>query len=433
MDNIKKVLENLEKQFLADNRPWVVTFSGGKDSTLVLHLTILMLLELKKEGLKPKKVYVMSSDTGVEMPIVEIYHFSKMKELETFVKKEDLNVEVKIVEPKVEDSFWVCLLGKGYPSPNMMFRWCTQRIKINPTTSYLGNILASNETIIMLLGVRNDESDARAESIEKRELNQRELTIHESLPNAYTYMPIKDISTSDLWTFLSNNKAPWGTHNDMMALYEKGSGEADCNIIMHPNSKSCGKTRFGCWTCTVVEKDSSMQGAIANGETWMIPMADFRDKLHRYRYDHTKRREKSKTGDAVSGAFLLDVRKELFRELLEIEQSLKSHFEQRGYRTKLLSDEQIITINMEHKKDGDFCDDVLKIANEYGRNFNIVKTELNDDVLELCEKNDLDPCILNELLKEGHKHRHSLKRLGIKKQQDKLITAFVQGVVHEDK
>lgn len=432
MNVISKVLKNLKKQFLVDNRPWVLTFSGGKDSTLVLHLTMLMLLELKKEGHNSKKVYVMSSDTGVEMPIVEIYHFSKMKQLENFVKKEDLNVEVKIVEPKVEDSFWVCLLGKGYPSPNMMFRWCTQRIKINPTTSYLGNILASNETIIMLLGVRNDESDARAESIEKRELNERELTIHESLPNAYTYMPIKDISTSDLWTFLSNNKAPWGTHNDMMALYEKGSGEADCNIIMHPNSKSCGKTRFGCWTCTVVEKDSSMQGAIANGERWMIPMADFRDKLHRYRYDKTKRREKSKTGDAVSGAFLLDVRKELFRELLEIEKSLKSHFEQRGYRTKLLSDEQIITINIEHKNDGDFYDDVLKIANEYGRNFKIIETELSDDIKEICNDNDLDPCILNELLKEGHKHRHSLKRLGIKKEQNKLITAYVQGVVHED-
>lgn len=237
-DCISNVLDNLEKQFLADDRSWVIAFSSGKDSTLVLHLVIIMLLKFKALGKKVKKVYILSSDTGVELPIVELYHFSKIKQIEKFINEEDLNVEVKIVEPKVEESFWVCLLGKGYPSPNATtFRWCTDRIKINPTMNYLEQVLAKNESIIMVLSVRNDESKAREESINKRDLNERELSIHESLPNTYTYSPIKNVSTNELWTFLSENNAPWGTHHDMMSLYEKGSGEADCNIIMHPNSE----------------------------------------------------------------------------------------------------------------------------------------------------------------------------------------------------
>ena len=36
--------------------------------------------------------------------------------------------------------------------------------------------------------------------------------------------------------------------------------KGDCNIALNPGAPSCGKTRFGCWVCTVVEKDRSNGG-----------------------------------------------------------------------------------------------------------------------------------------------------------------------------
>lgn len=431
--SITTAKQNIKKQFLADDRIWVVTFSGGKDSTLVLQLTMEVLIELKQEGIAAKKVYIISSDTNVEMPIMEAYHFKKMQQLRDFVEKENLNVEVKLVTPNVEDDFFVCMLGRGYPSPNLNFRWCTERIKIKGTTLFLQSVIDKYSSIVMLLGVRLDESIARATSINKREENDRDLIIHEQLPNAYTYSPIKHVPVSELWDYLSSNEALWGTHSDMMALYDKGSGEADCNIMLHPNSESCGKTRFGCWVCTVVEKDSSMENAIKNGETWQQPFLDFRNKIYVYRYDHTKRRDNNKRGMDIAGAFYLEIRKELLRDLFEIEKSVSDRlFDVLGRRT-LLTDEQILEINKEHRKDGDFCNDALKIANEYGRSFEIIETKINEDVKEICKNNGLDACFIDEMLKINYKHRHSMKRLGIKKEQDALITMYVQGVIHEDK
>ena len=262
---VKSTLILLKEQFLLDDRPWVVTFSGGKDSTTVLHLVVHMLLELKKENMTTKKVFIVSSDTMVEMPIIEDYFFEKVKQLNKFIKQENLNMETVILSPKVTESFWTLLLGKGYPSPNQTFRWCTDRMKIRPATYFLTSLANKHKSIMMLLGVRSDESVARAQSIDKRQLNHRGLTTHDSIPNAFILSPIKDWSNPEVWSFLSRNPSPWGQHQDMMKLYDKGSGEGDCNIALNPESPSCGKTRFGCWVCTVVSKDKSMYWAILFG------------------------------------------------------------------------------------------------------------------------------------------------------------------------
>jgi DNA sulfur modification protein DndC len=237
-DLVSQTKKKMKEEFLKDSRPWVVTFSGGKDSTTVLHLTMEMLLELPKA--KRKKIFIVASDTLVEMPIITDYFYNKISQIENFVKKNKLNVEVKILKPDVKESFWTLLLGKGYPAPGSSFRWCTDRLKIRPATRYLTSLTHKYKSIIMLLGVRSAESAARKKSIEKRELNFRGFSKNEQIPNAYIFSPIRDWSNEDVWTFLSRNEAPWGTHKDMMKLYDKGSGEADCNIALNPDAPSCG-------------------------------------------------------------------------------------------------------------------------------------------------------------------------------------------------
>ena len=433
------VNNRLKKEYLADSRPWVVTFSGGKDSTTVLHLVMNMLLDLRKVNKDTKKVFIVSSDTGVEMPVIEEYTSNKLSQISDYIKKESLNMEVNLLKPKVTDSFWNLLLGKGYPSPNQTFRWCTDRLKIKPATNFLKSLTIKNESILMLLGVRSDESQARAASIEKRDENHRGFSKHNEIPNAFVYSPIKDWSNADVWTYLADFPAPWGSHTDMMKLYDKGSGEADCNIALNPEAASCGKTRFGCWVCTVVSKDKSMENMIRNkGDEWMSPLHSFRNKIEEYRdtqgLGKIKRQQRRRNGQKSIGPFLLSTRKELLEELLQIEKTLKD-LGKMGSKT-LISDDEIVQIQKEWLHDGDFFESAITMAKQVGRNieYESIKSFNGDErdfVQEVCSKNEIPVKLIEDLMQKEHSYRHQLKRTKIFTEMEALVENFANGVVNE--
>ena len=68
-DRLDQILKLIQKNYLADSRPWVVGYSGGKDSTCVLQL-IWHAIEKLPENERTKTVYVLSSDTLVEAPAI---------------------------------------------------------------------------------------------------------------------------------------------------------------------------------------------------------------------------------------------------------------------------------------------------------------------------------------------------------------------------
>jgi DNA sulfur modification protein DndC len=442
-EKITLVIERLKQEFLADSRPWVVTFSGGKDSSTVLHLVVQMLLELRQTYPNLKKVYIVSSDTGVEMPIIEDYVTSKLTQLDEFIQAEKLNMSVNLLKPKVTESFWTLLLGKGYPSPNQNFRWCTDRMKIKPATNFLKGLTEKNESILMLLGVRSDESQSRAQSIEKRELNHRGFSKHSEIPNAFIFSPIKDWTNAEVWTFLSTYPAPWGRHNDMMVLYDKGSGEADCNIALNPEAATCGKTRFGCWVCTVVSKDKSMENMLRNdGDEWMKPLHEFRNRLEEYRKtDSGKRQIRRRNGqkwvgdeDKAIGPFLLSTRQELLEELLRIEKKLID--EGKMGNKHLISTEEIIQIQQEWLHDGDFFETAIKLAREAGRIVPYVSTKsFNNDEKEyiksVCDKHHVPLNLVEDLMQKEHAYRHQLRRTKLFTEMEELVSSFAVGKVNE--
>ena len=264
--NLQFLENEIIDQYLYDesNRPWIIGFSGGKDSTMLLQVVWKALTKIEPI-LLTRKIYVVCNDTMVENPRIVKFIDKTLAKIQESANLHNLPVLVQQTTPQLDDSFWVKLIGLGYPAPNKFYRWCTERLKINPTTRFIKDTASMNESAIILLGTRSAESSNRAKSIKKHEVKGQRLRNH-SLPNVFVYAPLKDITTNELWQYLNQVPPPWGgTHKELITLY-RNANAGDCPLVIDESTPSCGNSRFGCWTCTVVNKDKSMEGLIDNGE-----------------------------------------------------------------------------------------------------------------------------------------------------------------------
>jgi DNA sulfur modification protein DndC len=116
---------------------------------------------------------------------------------------------------------------------------------------------------------------------ERRRVRDR-LSPNANLPNSLIYSPIEDWTNDDVWMFLMQYSNPWGYRNkDLLTMYQGASADGECPLVVDDSTPSCGDSRFGCWVCTLVEKDKSMQAMIQNDEEkeWMLPLLQLRDEL----------------------------------------------------------------------------------------------------------------------------------------------------------
>jgi DNA sulfur modification protein DndC len=304
-------------------KPWIIGFSGGKDSTLVLHLVVESILEMPASQ-RTRDVYVVANDTLVESPIVESFVDQTLLRVAEGLVDLHLPFFVHKTTPQVNNTFWVNLIGRGYPSPTRMFRWCTDRMKIRPTTDFIRSKVAENGEVILLLGVRRSESAARAASA-KRYDNGGRLNTHNDIPGCLVFRPILELNTEEVWEYLMSNAAPWGgTHGSLVQLYRDAMG-GECPIVIDPDAQpSCGTSsiRFGCWTCTVVEKDKSFRNQVDGGYEHLIPMAEFRDWLKVFCYEPKNRMNERRNGQQGLGPLTFDAREEVLVKLRQLERAV---------------------------------------------------------------------------------------------------------------
>ena len=219
-DTIQELKAEVMALYRGDSIPWVIGYSGGKDSTAVLQLVWLALLELDPTELT-KPVHVISTDTMVENPVVAAWVANSLKEINRAATNDGLPLVAHRLTPRVEDSFWVNLIGKGYPAPRPMFRWCTERLKIRPSNQFIKDLVKENGEAILILGTRKAESSARAsrmKALEEKRVRDR-LSPNSSLPNSLVFSPIEDWSNDDVWLFLMQQKNPWGYNNhELLAM-----------------------------------------------------------------------------------------------------------------------------------------------------------------------------------------------------------------------
>lgn len=329
----RDVLRDMRAEYLdeSQNFPWIIGFSGGKDSTLVVHAAVDVLTSLAPSR-RSRPVHVVSNDTLVESPVV-MAHLNKVTDaINNMARSLGLPISVARTTPEISKSFWVLLIGKGYPSPNQTMRWCTDRLKIQPTSDYIKQYVSMAGAAIVVLGVRHDESDTRRNSINKhKNLRDSNLSPHSSLLGALIYRPIVDLSTDDVWEILGTFPTPWGgTHTDLFQLYRDAEG-GECPVVLSKEeAPGCGtpNSRFGCWTCTVVEKDKSLQGFIDVGNHQFKPLVEFRDWLksirnkseHRQAYRRNGRLSFDLTGKHIPGPFTIQTRQIILDRLLKVQQ-----------------------------------------------------------------------------------------------------------------
>lgn len=351
-DPIEDLIDEIRYVYLSDSRPWIIGYSGGKDSTVVVHLVYEMIRRLAMKDRK-KNVYIVSSDTMVENPLIKKYLYEMIESISEAANKEGLPIACTIVNPQPSNTFWTNVIGRGFPTPrlNGTFRWCTDRLKIIPSGTFITDIIkAHNSEVVILLGVRKDESIVRKKRIEGREIVGKLLNRHETIKGAYVYPAIVGLTTEDVWDVLSqnNNRTSWGADTKrLIELYaDADSGECPFAGISDTSeqTQSCGQSRFGCWVCTVVKEDKSLNGFIRSGHRELIPLAEFRKWLMSIRdvseYREKKRRDGTvyftNSGEMGYGPFTWKARKLILEKLLQTQQII-------GY--ELISEEELKAID----------------------------------------------------------------------------------------
>jgi len=280
---IDALVEQTQQIYLADSVPWVVGYSGGKDSTAVLQVVWMALAKLPRER-RTKPVHVISTDTLVENPVVAAWVTHSLEVLASEASKQDLPITPHRLTPAVSDTFWVNLIGRGYPAPRPKFRWCTERLKIKPSNSFIREMVRSHGEAILVLGTRKAESSGRSHRMTNLEARRSRdlLSPNDSLPNCLVYSPVENWSNDDVWTFLMQTTNPWGYSNkELLTMYQGASPDGECPLVVDSTTPSCGDSRFGCWTCTLVDKDKSMSAMIQNDDEkeWMLPLLELRNQL----------------------------------------------------------------------------------------------------------------------------------------------------------
>tara|TARA_R110000751_G_scaffold2018_18_gene10747 strand:+ start:519093 stop:520250 length:1158 start_codon:yes stop_codon:yes gene_type:complete len=321
--------ELLDEYLVDHDYPWIIGFSGGKDSTLVAQLVFEMLLDLPPSERK-RQIHLVANDTLVEAPLVATHLDKTLERIREACPSLRVPVTVAKTSPRTDQTFWVNLIGRGYPSPSRSFRWCTDRMKIQPTSSYILAEAANNGSAILLLGVRREESATRAMSVDRYSSEGR-LNPHNSLHGCLVFRPIVDFTTEEVWELLLQRKPPWGgSHRNLITLYRNAQG-GECPMVLDKDdAPSCGtsSSRFGCWTCTVVVKDRSMEGFIESGNEELEPLLDFRDWLAEIRNDATRRMARRRSGaithladgSLIPGPFTMEARREILDRLLQLQE-----------------------------------------------------------------------------------------------------------------
>ena len=445
------IIQEMALVYRHDKRPWLIGYSGGKDSTLLCCLVMEMLQRLTPYQ-RHKTVYIVSSDTMVENPIVKNY-MHRMSTMINDIGKE-LKVKADIIYPEISDTFWSKVIGLGYPTPEAPgFRWCTERLKIHPMNKYTLDTIKTNGQVVLLLGVRKAESTYRANNIRSREIEGKILVPHTDIEGAHVYNPLTEIPNELVWKFLlkDNSRTPWGSDNKYLFSLYQGENLGEEQSVIGEIDKDkipvTGNSRFGCWICTMVKEDKSLKAFIDRGETWLEPLRDFRNWLIELRSTPSARENKRRNGQMYKkadgefglGPFTMGSRIEILRRLLQLEVT---------YNIELITLEELKYIDKTWDDEGDLSRRTLvdlyyEIKGKHlpwdDYKVPVFSEEVIDEIKKQCEENNVEFELISKLIVEIETNKNYTKGSRVTKAFDRIINqgwlhfeTIQRGLNHED-
>ena len=445
------IIQEMALVYRHDKRPWLIGYSGGKDSTLLCCLVMEMLQRLTPYQ-RHKTVYIVSSDTMVENPIVKNY-MHRMSAMINATGKE-LKVKADIIYPEVADTFWSRVIGLGYPTPEAPgFRWCTERLKIHPMNKYTLDTIKTNGQVVLLLGVRKAESTYRANNIRSREIEGKILVPHTDIEGAHVYNPLTEIPNELVWKFLlkDNSRTPWGSDNKYLFSLYQGENLGEEQSVIGEIDKDripvTGHSRFGCWICTMVKEDKSLKAFIDRGETWLEPLRDFRNWLMELRSTPSARENKRRNGQMYKkadgeyglGPFTMASRVEILRRLLQLEVD---------YNFELITIEELKYIDKTWDDEGDLSRRTLvdlyyEIKGKHlpwdDYKVPVFSEEVIDEIKKQCAENNVEFELISKLIVEIEANKNYTKGSRVTKAFDRIINqgwlhyeTIQRGLNHED-
>jgi DNA sulfur modification protein DndC len=445
-DTINGLMETVRNLYLADDIPWVIGYSGGKDSTATLELVWLSLEGLPKDK-RNKAIHIINTDTLVESPVVSKWVEHSLEMMNKSAQEKNLPFVTHRLTPEVNNTFWVNLIGRGYPFPRLKYRWCTDRLKIQPVNKFVKDKIAEHGEIILVLGTRKAESSRRARTMayyEKKRVREL-LSPNPTMANELVFSPLEDWTDDDVWVFLMQYKNPWGYSNmDLLTLYRGATADNECPMQVEKNLPSCGKSRFGCWVCTMVEKDKSMEAMIANDDekAWMTSLLNFRNEFGSEDGDRERRSFRRMNGSLMGsygrlyhGPYKKEVREKWLRELLEMQVEIQKNGPDDFRNLELITIPELRAIRRIWVRDKhEFDDSVPRIYEEViGRKFDdpewigseaFGKNEwdiLCDTCRDLYSKEELMPELMSSLIDVEVQANGMAERKDILKKIDKCI------------
>jgi DNA sulfur modification protein DndC len=441
---INHIISELKDQYLIEDnlRPWIIGFSGGKDSTALLQLVWYAIKEISLHERK-REIHVVCNDTLVENPVIQSYVLEFLNKIKEASASFDMPIYVDTTIPRLEDTFWVNVIGRGYPVPNNTFRWCTDKMKIKPTSRFLTDQVAENGEAIILIGTRSSESATRAKSIKKHEIRGKRLTKHPHNPNTYVYSPIKDLLLEEVWYIINTMTSPWGADNSkLFQIYMDASADDyECpTVVTDKSHSSCGQSRFGCWTCTVVKEDKSLTALVKNGQTWLKPLLDLRANmfdernLSKNRLPIRRNGQHAVTEDGHNqGNYTSDYRVKLLEQVLSEQRQIQIEKPE----IELITNQELVAIQViwhrdtAYYKDLKFTKTVSSIYNKiYDKEIEMEKQAEKiqreiDLMKSVCADEPSDYDLINELLILQRNKALLNRKRGLKDDIERVIEKYL--------
>jgi DNA sulfur modification protein DndC len=333
---------------------WAIAWSGGKDSTAVLCITLHLLATGQVDW--PKKLIVFYADTRMELPPLSIAATATMQH----IRDQYPQIDMRTVMAPMDARFFVYMFGRGVPPASNIFRWCTPKLKIEPMQVAMQELLAKEDNALMLTGVRIGESAQRDAKIslacgkDGGECGQG--WYQQVLPNAKgirgklaTLAPILHWRVCHVWEWLRF----WAPHQDFggftqtKIMADAYGGEENAEDI---------NARTGCIGCPLASEDRALNAVIKiPGWEYLAPLKQLKPlyreiKLpqHRIRKDG---HETKKDGSLVKnpgrmGPLKMASRRYAMNRVLEIQRQVNDAAKAKGRPTiDILNDAEVLRIN----------------------------------------------------------------------------------------